>query len=145
MVDADPERHSRDAARYVLDAIEHFGSYEVQRPWGAQRRYRVFDLAFGAPELEPNGRRRRSDHLQGQERVQEQVVRALRAFVREGRSNRLVLLHGPNGSAKSTLVACLMRAVEAYSETPEGALYRFSWVFPTGSEGKGIGFRPEHS
>jgi serine protein kinase len=146
LVEADPERYSRDAARYVLDAVEHFGSYDVERAWGAQRRYRVFDLVFReGGEPEPNGRRRRSDHLQGHERVQEAVVRGLRAFAREGRSNRLVLLHGPNGSAKSTLVACLMRGVEAYSETDEGALYRFSWVFPTGSDGKGIGFLPERS
>jgi serine protein kinase len=146
LVDSDPERYSRDAARYVLDAMDHFGSYLVDRPWGSERRFRIFDLAFReGGEPSPNGRRRRSDHLQGQERVQEAVYRALHGFAREGRSNRLVLLHGPNGSAKSTLVVCLMRGVEAYSETDEGALYRFSWVFPTGSDGKGIGFLPERT
>jgi hypothetical protein len=43
--------------------------------------------------------------LIGQEHVQEEIYRALSNFVREGRPNRLVLLHGPNGSAKSTIVA----------------------------------------
>lgn len=143
MVEADPARHTRDAARYVLGAIEHFGSYEHRRPWGTERRYRIFDLAFAGDGLPANGRRRRSDHLQGHERVQEAVVQAVSAFAREGRSNRLVLLHGPNGSAKSTLVACLMRGVEVYSETDDGATYRFSWVFPSGSDGKGIGFSSE--
>ena len=144
LVEAEPERHTRDAARYILGAVEHFGSYEVRRPAGPERRYRIFDLAFGEDD-EParNGSRRRSDHLQGHERAQADVVLALEAFSREGRSNRLVLLHGPNGSAKSTLVLCLMRGAEAYSATPEGALYRFSWVFPAGSDSKGIGFMPE--
>ena len=69
--------------------------------------------------------------LIGQEHVQEEIHRALSNFAREGRPNRLVLLHGPNGSAKSTIVGCLMRALEHYSTLDEGALYRFNWVFPS--------------
>ena len=65
-------------------------------------------------------------------------------FAREGRVNKLILLHGPNGSAKSTFIGCLMRAMEHYSRQPEGALYRFNWVFPTESVAKkGIGFGGE--
>ena len=33
-----------------------------------------------------------------------------------------------------------MRALEAYSNTDDGALYRFSWIFPRGKDGKSIGF-----
>ena len=33
-----------------------------------------------------------------------------------------------------------MRALEHYSKQPEGALYRFSWMFPRGTDGKTIGF-----
>ena len=50
------------------------------------------------------------------------------------------LLHGPNGSAKSTFVHCVMKGLEAYSETEEGALYYFSWIFPRGRDGRTIGF-----
>ena len=71
------------------------------------------------------------DRLVGHEMAQEQLVTLLRNFVDERRVNRLILLHGPNGSAKSSFVACLMRALEAYSQTDEGALYRFNWIFPT--------------
>ena len=48
----------------------------------------------------------------------------------------------PNGSAKSTFVSCLLRAMEDYSAQPEGALYRFNWVFPKarGRDGTRIGF-----
>ena len=37
-----------------------------------------------------------------------------------GAINRLILVHGPNGSAKSTLVGCLCNGAEHYSRLPEG-------------------------
>ncbi len=133
-VAAHPRRHTRDAARYLHDAFVHFGSYEVERPWGRARRWALFDLPF-----EPKDGTR-SDHLVGHEALQNAFFRTLQGFRREGRANRLALLHGPNGSAKSTFAACLMRALEAYSQTDEGALYRFSWIFPRGADGKTLGF-----
>jgi len=48
------------------------------------------------------------------------------------------LLHGPKGSAKSTVAACIMAALEHYSTLDEGALYRFHWVFPTKEHGEGV-------
>ena len=81
------------------------------------------------------------DHLVGQEEVQGAIYRLVSNFAREGRTNRLILMHGPNGSAKSTLVACLQRALEHYSTLDEGALYRFNWIFPSQRVAKtGIGF-----
>ncbi|MAC27874.1 MAG: protein kinase [Sandaracinus sp.] len=144
LVSEHPWRHTRDAARYLHDCFEHFGSYEVARPWGKVRRWRLFDLPFRRAEV-ANGDAvpevaKKSDHLVGQEALQASVYHALQGFLREGRANRLLLLHGPNGSAKSTFAACLMHALEAYSNTIEGAVYRFSWIFPRGTDGKGIGF-----
>jgi predicted Ser/Thr protein kinase len=133
-----PWRHTRDSARYLRDCFQHYGTYEVQRPWGPVTRWRLFDLPFDEPR--EGHARRRSDHLVGHESVQWNVYRTLENFVREGRANRLVLLHGPNGSAKSTFTSCIMRALEDYSAKHEGALYRFSWIFPRGQDGKGIGF-----
>ncbi len=64
--------------------------------------------------------------------------------MQEGRANRLVLMHGPNGSAKSTVAACILRALEHYSTLEEGALYRFHWVFPSRKTVRGaIGFGGE--
>src|SRR5262249_34549687 len=81
------------------------------------------------------------DSLMGQEEVQAAVYRLISNFAREGRTNRLILLHGPNGSAKSTFVACLQRAMEHYSTLAEGALYRFNWIFPSQKLTRGgIGF-----
>jgi serine protein kinase len=50
-------------------------------------------------------------------------------------------MHGPNGSAKSTIAACVLRALEHYSTLDEGAVYRFHWVFPSKKTVRGaIGF-----
>ena len=128
---AAPERHARGAAQYVKDVFDHFGTEEARTPRGATTRFRLFDAAFDG------GR----DRLIGQEEVQNRVYRALANFVREGRVNKLILLHGPNGSAKSTFVSCIARALEHYSTLDEGALYRFNWIFPSQQQQKGgIGF-----
>src|SRR3954467_11021325 len=131
----DAVRHSRDASRYVRDMFDHFGRETVTRPWGELSRFRLFDLPF----LEPG--ESRSDGLVGQEGVQAEVYRTLSNFAREGRANRVLLLHGPNGSAKSPVAACIAKALEHYSCLDEGALYRFHWVFPNQNTLRGsIGF-----
>jgi predicted Ser/Thr protein kinase len=130
-----PVRYSRDASRYVRDMFDFYGKQIVERPTGKSTRFSLFDLTF-LTEGEAS-----REALVGQERIQEEIYRVLCNFVHEGRSNRLLLLHGPNGSAKSTAVACLMRALEDYSLRDEGALYRFHWVFPNQAKLRGsIGF-----
>jgi serine protein kinase len=52
------------------------------------------------------------------------------AAERYGTERRVLLLHGPVGSSKSTIVRLLKRGLEDYSRTPEGALYTFDWVLP---------------
>lgn len=119
-VGREPRRYTRSSTQYVLDMIEHFGAEEVTGIGGTAQRYRVFDVAFDG------GRNR----VWGQEEVQEDIVEALRSFVLTGRSDRLVLMHGPNGSAKSSIVDALFRGLEHYSHLDEGALFCFQWVFP---------------
>ncbi len=128
---ADPARQLRSAAQYLRDVFDHFGSEQVRTPRGPMTRWRLFDCPWD------NGK----DALVGQEEVQAAVYRLVANFAREGRTNRLILLHGPNGSAKSTFVACLQRAMEHYSTRDEGALYKFNWIFPSQKLTKGgIGF-----
>lgn len=128
---AAPARHSRSAAQYLRDVFDHFGTDKVNTPRGQVTRWRMFDCPWD------NGK----DALMGQEEVQASVYRLISNFAREGRTNRLILLHGPNGSAKSTFVASLQRAMEHYSSLEDGALYRFNWIFPTQKLTKGgIGF-----
>lgn len=45
-----------------------------------------------------------------------------------GTDKRILLLHGPVGSSKSTIARLLKKGAEHYSRTPEGALYSFSWM-----------------
>ncbi len=47
---------------------------------------------------------------------------------RYGTERRVILLHGPVGSAKSTIARLLKRGMEEFSRRPEGAIYSFSWV-----------------
>ncbi len=131
-----PRVHARSSAQYVRDVLDHFGSEERDTPVGKVRRWRLFDLSF---EPEPRALR-----VAGHEEVQASLYRALGTFVRSGRVSKVILLHGPNGSAKSSILAALMRGMEAYSRTREGALYRFHWVFPSERrlKGGGLGFGP---
>lgn len=118
---AEPVRHARTAPLYVRDCIAYYGRDEIQRPEGTVVRYRIFDCPWDG------GR----DRLVGQEGAQDALFRLLNNFVREGRVTRLLMLHGPNGSAKTSLIQCIARGLEDYSETDEGAVYRFNWVFPS--------------
>ncbi len=45
-----------------------------------------------------------------------------------GPERRVILLHGPVGSSKSTIARLLKKGLESYSVSPEGALYTFTWV-----------------
>jgi serine protein kinase len=47
---------------------------------------------------------------------------------RYGTERRVILLHGPVGSSKSTIARLLKAGLEAYSVRPEGAMYTFGWV-----------------
>ncbi|MEE8107354.1 MAG: serine protein kinase [Planctomycetota bacterium] len=44
-----------------------------------------------------------------------------------GSERRVLLLHGPVGSSKSTIVRLIKKGLEEYSRTDDGALYTFSW------------------
>jgi serine protein kinase len=49
-----------------------------------------------------------------------------------GTEKRVLLLHGPVGSAKSTIARVLKKGIEHYSRTDAGAMYTFKWVDPEG-------------
>ncbi|MBL9025257.1 MAG: serine protein kinase PrkA [Myxococcales bacterium] len=115
--------------------FDHYGTVAVDKPWGKLVRFRLFDLPWDGHEDA------RDMPLVGHEEIQGEIYRSLSNFVNEGRANRLVLMHGPNGSAKSTTAACILRALEHYSTLTEGALYRLHWVFPSRKTTRGsIGF-----
>ncbi len=121
LLSENPRRHLRASAQYLVDLFDHYGQTEVTLPTGKVTRFKLFDAPFAGGE----GR------VAGQEQVQETLYRLLANFAREGRVNKMILLHGPNGSAKSSLTRCVMAGMEAYARLPEGALYSFNWIFPS--------------
>ncbi len=127
----EPRRQVRNAAQYLRDVMDHFGTEQVPHPTDKIRRFKLFDA------VERDGGVR----VAGQEEVQNALYRVIGHFARAGRINKLILLHGPNGSAKSTIIDALKRGMEHYSRLPVGALYRINWVFPSEKLVKGsIGF-----
>jgi len=50
------------------------------------------------------------------------------AALRYGTEKRILLLHGPVGSAKSTIARMLKKGIEQYSKMETGAMYTFKWV-----------------
>ncbi|MCB9525666.1 MAG: serine protein kinase [Myxococcales bacterium] len=47
-----------------------------------------------------------------------------------GTEKRVILLHGPVGSSKSTIARLIKKGLEHYSRLPEGALYTYEWHLP---------------
>jgi serine protein kinase len=45
-----------------------------------------------------------------------------------GPEKRVILLHGPVGSSKSTIARLLKKGLEAYSRSQDGALFTYEWV-----------------
>src|SRR3954466_8470770 len=45
-----------------------------------------------------------------------------------GPEKRVILLHGPVGSSKSTIARLLKQGIEHYSRTTDGSLYSFDWI-----------------
>jgi serine protein kinase len=91
----------------------------------SERRFNLFDLPW-----EPRGEVREARSW-ATKSSRSELYRAALELRARGPRERSCLMHGPNGSAKSTTAACVLRALEHYSTLPEGALYRFHWVFPS--------------
>ena len=114
-----PIRELRTTAHYLKDLIDHYGLDE-------KGRFKVFQKEH------PDAPR-----LAGQFRAQEKIYRNLVNFTEEGFNNKFLLLVGPNGSSKSSLIKKLMKGAEDYSRIEQGSLFTFSWVFPIDQFTKG--------
>jgi serine protein kinase len=107
---------ARNAWQRMVDMIESHGCEHGGE--GAVPRWKIFDDPFSG------GR----DAVFGLDLALDRLVRTLRAGARGfGPERRVVLLHGPVGSAKSTIARLLKRGLEAYSQEEQGALYTFEW------------------
>ena len=119
LLQKNPYFHTRPSYQYLIDMLKHGGKTESGQ-------YRIFTKDhYDSPPVF------------GQGRAQENLFQNLINFREEGSNNKFILLVGPNGSSKTTLVRKLMKGTEEYSQTEEGALYTFSWIFPIDNFVKG--------
>ncbi len=118
---------ARTSYQRLYDLIVSFGTEEYQEYKRRIVRYKFFDDPFDNGE----------DAVFGIDIHLMKLVDVLKAAAEGyGTDRRVLLLHGPVGSAKSTIVRLMKKGLEHYSRTPEGALYTFSWdERPLGGEG----------
>ncbi|MBN9519782.1 serine protein kinase [bacterium] len=77
---------------------------------------------------------RHADGIYGLDRPLMQLVNTFKsAALGYGTERRVILLHGPVGSAKSTIARLLKRGLEEYSRTDAGQLFTFAWKGPDGT------------
>jgi len=109
---------TRGAYQRIYDMIMSHGVEEYTEHKRKVVRYRFFDDAANAG----------ADAIYGCEQPLMKMVNIFKSAAQGyGTEKRILLLHGPVGSAKSTLVRLLKKGVENYSRTPAGALYSFGW------------------
>ena len=77
---------------------------------------------------------RLGDAIFGLDRPLMQLVNAFKSAAKGyGTERRVLLLHGPVGSSKSTIARLLKRGLEDYAKTDEGMVFSFTWKMPDGS------------
>lgn len=116
---------TRTAHQRIYDMIMSYGTYPIDEGRrDGQIRYKFFD------DPENDG----EDAIYGLTEPLMQLVNVFRsAALKYGSERRVLLLHGPVGSSKSTIARLLKRGVERYARKPEGALYTFGWKEEDGS------------
>ena len=117
-------RVSRNAFERIYDMIMSYGVdiYDVSRE--KRCHYRFFDdpIIGGL------------DAVYGLDYSLELLVNALKsAACGYGIEKRVLLLHGPVGSSKSTVARLLKKGLERYSLLDEGALYTLGWKDDSGT------------
>ncbi|MBI3449544.1 MAG: serine protein kinase [Acidobacteria bacterium] len=109
----------RTSFQRVYDMILSKGWYEYYDHKKRVVHYNFFD------DVDDGGR----DAIYGLDLALMKLVNVFKSAAQQyGTERRVLLLHGPVGSCKSTIVRLVKKGIEAYSRTPEGALYTFKWV-----------------
>ena len=112
---------SRNAFQRIYDMIQHFGQRRYSWLREELVRYKFFDdpIDHGA------------DAIYGLDKPLMSLVDFFKSAAHQyGTERRILLLHGPVGSSKSTIARLLKKGLEYYSRLDEGAVYTFSWHIP---------------
>ncbi|MFN0150915.1 MAG: PrkA family serine protein kinase [bacterium] len=111
-------RVTRNAFQRVYDMILAYGTEEYRELKRTVVRYNFFKDPF------TGGR----EAIFGLDIPLQKMVNVFKAAsMGYGPERRVLLLHGPVGSSKSTIARLLKRGLEEYSKTKEGSLYTFGW------------------
>src|SRR5262245_23513618 len=119
---------SRNAFQRVYDMILTYNLETFQQFKQELTRYKFFGDAID----------RGADAIYGLEKPLMQLVDFFKSAAQGyGTEKRILLLHGPVGSSKSTIARLLKKGLEHYSRTDDGAMYSFVWMLdedagPTG-------------
>jgi len=109
---------ARNAFQRIYDMIMHFGCERYTHLKRDYIRYHFFSDPID------NG----ADAIFGLDHSLMELVDFFRSAAQGyGTERRILLLHGPVGSSKSTIVRLLKKGLEYYSRLDEGALYSFAW------------------
>lgn len=113
---------ARSSYQYLYDMIISKGTSKIEKYRKTYIHYNFFDD--------------KNIPVFGLEETLHQIVQFFKgAAGKYGPERRVLLLHGPVGSSKSTILRCIKKGLESYSLTDEGAWYTFKWVnLPTGKE-----------
>ncbi len=129
IVKANP-KVTRNAFQRMYDMVIEPGSETYTDFKKEVTRYKFFD------DAQYNGR----DAVFGLDVQLMKLVNVLKAAaLGYGTEKRVILLHGPVGSAKSTICRLLKKGLEAYSFSDTGALYTFEWIDEKGELGGLLG------
>ncbi|MDB5336557.1 MAG: putative serine protein kinase, PrkA [Planctomycetaceae bacterium] len=111
-------RVTRSSYERLYDMVKSYGTYLVDSSKESLIRYRFFD--------DPDGEGR--DAIFGLTKALMELVNVFKsAALKYGSERRVLLLHGPVGSSKSTIARLLKRGLERYSQTDDGAIYSYGW------------------
>ncbi|HET6572872.1 MAG TPA: hypothetical protein VFG68_04660 [Fimbriiglobus sp.] len=118
---------ARTAYQRLYDMILSHGIEEVYENKEKHIRFKFF-TEFAS---------RHSDGIYGLDRPLSQLVNTFKsAALGYGTERRVILLHGPVGSAKSTIARLLKRGLEEYSRTDAGMVFSFGWKNGDGTYAK---------
>ncbi|MGP1345331.1 MAG: PrkA family serine protein kinase [Phycisphaerales bacterium] len=110
---------ARNAFQRIYDMILSFGSERYRRFKTDLVRYHFFSDPIDQG----------MDGIFGLDEQLMQLVDVFRSAAEGyGTDRRILLLHGPVGSSKSTIARLIKKGLEHYSRTEAGALYSFSWL-----------------
>src|SRR5687768_4881818 len=108
---------TRTAYQRLYDMILLHGTEEVYENKEKQTRFRFFTEYA----------KRHGDAIYGLDRPLMQLVNTFKSAAQGyGTERRVLLLHGPVGSSKSTIARLLKRGLEDYSRIDEGMIFSFS-------------------